>query len=219
MKDRINMKELNVIEENELYGVIGGCNKEAIVWYKTAINNIKIAEILFNENQTPQCIFSLQQCVETLTKGVLLECGVIKSPRELNHHPEKAFQELYNKKNDTINSKNCNFVLQKIKGNEYNFEKKLPIIAQITNSATTQYSENRLSVSDKEYQNLKYSYVNTALFCLCVLFNSTEAKSRYPEGNIMPSDIFETDNVKKYLPGILNLLKSLIDIITFGLKL
>lgn len=27
MKDRINMKELNVIEENELYGVIGGCNK------------------------------------------------------------------------------------------------------------------------------------------------------------------------------------------------
>lgn len=211
------IKNLNVREENDLYGVIGGCNKEAIVWYKTAKENVKSAKTLFREDQISQCIYFLQQCVETLTKGVLLECRVINSPKKLNHHPEKAFQELYNKINDTINSKNCNFVLQKIKGNEYNFEKKLPIIAQITNSATTQYSENMFSVSSKEYQNLKYSYVNTALFCLCILFDGTENKSRYPTKNIMPSDIFATDNVKKYLPGILNLLESLINIITYGL--
>lgn len=206
-----DVSRLNIIEENEYYGIIGGCNKEAIMWYDIAKNNLKSAEILFDKEQYPHSIFFLQQCVECLIKGVFMECDIVAIPRDLGHNPERAFQELYKKMNDSVNSQNCEVVLQAIKGHENSFEAKLPIIATLVNDATDQYSTLSLGIS-------KYSYVNTVLFCLAVLFRGTEDSSRYPSLGKSPFDVYCTDVIKERTPSIFNLINGIINILTFGLK-
>lgn len=202
-----DISQLSIIEENEYYGIVGGCNKDAIIWYNIAKNNLNSAKILFDNKQYPHSIFFLQQCVECLIKGIFVECDVVISPHELGHNPEKAFQELYEKMNDETNTENCEFILRKISGNENSFERKLPIISQLVNSATEQYSNNML------ISYAKYSYVNTVLFCLAILFKGTEDSSRYPSLGKSPTDLYSTDVIKKYLPSILNFIASIIKIL------
>lgn len=219
-KNKIIIKEnLHIIEETATYGIIGGCNKEAVKWFYAAKENFKSAQILFDNQQFAHCIFFLQQCIECLTKGILVECDVVVEPRNLSHHPEEAFLKLYEKMNDELNIRNCNVVLTAIeKRNANSFEEKLPIIAEITNDATKQYSNNILSTTLIVQRNATYGYVNTQLFCLAILFRGTEDSSRYPSSSKSPSDLYGTEVIKNALPSMFNLIDSIISLIAYNAK-
>lgn len=210
-KNKKLIKEnLHIMEETATYGIIGGCNKEAVKWFYVAKENFKSAQILFANQQFAHCIFFLQQCIECLTKGILVECEVVVEPRDLSHHPEEAFLKLYEKMNDELNARNCNVVLTAIK-NANSFEEKLPIIAGIVNDATTQYSNNIISTTPIVQRNATYSYVNTLLFCLAILFRGTEDSSRYPSSNTTPFDLYSSEIIKNSLPSMFNLINSIIN--------
>lgn len=185
-------------------------------WYQEAETDYISAKSLFECGQTARCVFFMQQSIELLIKGIFIECGITNQPFKLKHHPEKKIKQLYQENGDTINSENCIYVLNAV-GNK-TFSEKLPVICQICNSATDQYTREWLiSIEGGYYLHLKWNYVNNILFCLAVLFCDTEQNSRYPD-NGSTKLRYDIDEVKRYIPSLLKFLKSIIDTITYSIS-
>ncbi|EEC95036.1 HEPN domain-containing protein [Bacteroides fragilis] len=216
-RNRKLVKEnLHTEDVNDAYAIIAGCNCAGIKWYIVATENLATAKVLFKNERFAHCIFFLQQCVECLIKGILLECDVIDRPIGLGHAPEEAFKELYERFDNGYNAENCKFISQAINGIENNFEKKLPIIVKLVNKATTVYSNNYIMMLTG-HDEVKYNYVNTVLYCLGILFNGTEATTRYPDKEVCPEEKYSTNAIQTQIPSLLNLIERIIGIITWGL--
>lgn len=203
------------------YSIVFGNNKDAYNWYITADENIKTAEILFNNKRYAHSIFFMQQCVECLIKGIFLETQIVLNPKDISHAPEKTFIQFYEKVEDSLNKKNCEIVVNALKERGIdNFEKKINYFIPVINDATNQYEQNLKT----PYRTIaRFSYVQTVLFCLAKLFEDTQQETRYPikiaNEILLPTNIFNSDKIKEKGTSLILLIKSIINnIVTTGIQ-
>lgn len=216
--------KLNISNEKNIGDnifILWGNNTDAYNWYLTAKEDILTSKILFENGRYAHAIFFMQQCIECLIKGILVETGIIVEPKDINHKPEKAFITLYEKVGDTVNKSNCDFINNKLEERKLiSFESKLLFFIGVINDINSQY-EKWLYSSYSD--SAKYNYIQNILFCLSKLFEDTQQNTRYPmndkNGNTLtlPFKLYNTSIIKNKIKSLISLIESIIDIITCGI--
>ena len=82
--------------------------------------------------------FFLQQCIECIIKGILIENKFIDNAKDFNHNPEYAI-ELFYKQTNSISIKYYESIKEELK-NIKDFESRLIKIVGITNLFTEEYN-------------------------------------------------------------------------------
>lgn len=237
-KIKDNIKTLDV---NEIYGVAENKRTEySIAWYRTALDNLLTARILLMNNRLNHCVFFLQQCIECIIKGILIENKFIDNAKDFNHNPECAI-ELFYKQTNSISIKYCESIKEELK-NIKDFESRLIKIVGITNLFTEEYNlkikscpsnfmVNSIALqaiglkesSSKEdvYRYIeKVKYTNNLIYCIAILFDGVQQNTRYPiedNGKLLPSEKYlNTISIIEGLNSIIPLFNYILNTILYG---
>ncbi len=163
------------VDINSRYGItISYRTDYTVLWFETAHENLITAKILLNTNRYPHCIFFLQQSIECIIKGILLENKIIQTDdlKIWSHNPEKAIEEFY-KLVESYNYELCIAIKKKI--TKYDkFSERLEICVQIVNYLTNEYNKNLYDFIEQ------HKYIDNLIYCFAVLFNNSQQNTRYP---------------------------------------
>lgn len=194
-------KNIKTFDVNEYLGIADNERTEqSILWYRTAMENLITADVLLKNERISHCVFFLQQCIECIIKGILLENKLVNNVKDFNHSPENALEQFYEQfwSNSILF---CNEVKTKMRDIS-NFELRLEYIAKISNSCTIEYVKSTQNcphdftidpnVLDVIGVDISYSkeniykhiqkrlYVNKLIYCFSILFNGVQQDTRYP---------------------------------------
>lgn len=230
--NKIN-KNIKTFDVNEHIGIADNVRTEqSISWYRTAMENLITADILLKNKRISHCVFFMQQCIECIIKGILLENKLVDNVKDFNHSPENAIEQFYEYvESNMIDS--CNDIKDKMH-NISNFESRLEHMAEISNSFTMEYDESiqdcppdftinsdvsnvigiDISYSKENiYKHIQESiYINKLIYCLAILFNGVQQNTRYP---ICENGISLPNEKYKYSSKIVNGLSSIIRCFNF----
>ena len=132
-------KDIKTIDINDIFGVADNERTDyTISWYLIAQENIKTAKVLLNNKRIYHCVFFLQQSIECIIKGILLENRLIDNVKDFNHKPEDAIEQFYIKL-DSESIHICNYIKKEM-SSIIDFESRLIHMAKIANSYTIQYN-------------------------------------------------------------------------------
>ena len=175
-------------------------------WYYVAKDNLSTAKLLLENKKYHHCVFFLQQCIECIVKGILLENKILKTAESFSHAPESAIEEFY-KQLDSGSIDLCEYIKHEMCDKE-GFETRLAHMAKVYNLFLEQYYKVLEEDAPEDFyiepsaysaiglpkscsKNSAYwhvqtmFYVNIFIYCLAILFsNSTNSKlqqnTRYP---------------------------------------
>ena len=222
-------KDIKTIDVNDIFCVADNERTDyTISWYLIAQENLTTAKVLLNNKRIYHCVFFLQQSIECIIKGILLENKFIDNVKDFNHKPEDAIEQFYIQL-DSESIHVCNYIKKEM-CSIVDFESRLIQMAKIANSYTIQYtnliqhcpSEFMIDPSvlpaigldapcKKEviYNRLqKIHYTNTLIYCFAILFNNVQQNTRYPIKEcekIMPGEKYS--NTPKTVNGLNSIIR------------
>lgn len=230
MRNKEINKDIKTLDVNETFGVVENERSDyTISWFLVAKENFLTARILLENARYNHCVFFLQQCIECIIKGILLENKIIDEARIFNHSPEEALELFYNQQGSG-SIDNCKFIKDSLKSVN-DFELRLIKIVSIVNIFTDNYSEclqkknfNDMNIHNASLSTLglsqfcsqedavkkvyKMYYVNNLIYCFAILFNNVQQNTRYPMNEcvgLMPSDKYKkTENLVKGLSSMMS---------------
>lgn len=230
--NKIN-KNIKTFDVNEHIGIADNARTEqSISWYRTAMENLITADILLKNKRISHCVFFMQQCIECIIKGILLENKLVDNVKDFNHSPENAIEQFYEYvESNLIDS--CNDIKDKMR-NISDFELRLEYMAEISNNCTIEHVKSSQdcppdfivnpnvldmigidisSSKEKIYKHIQESmYVDKLIYCFAILFNGVQQNTRYP---ICENGISLPNEKYKYSSKIVNGLSSIIRCFNF----
>lgn len=208
MGKKIDIESIRSIDIDEMFNMtIPIRDKNSICWFETAVLDFKTAGTLLNNKVYCHSLFFMQQCVECIVKGILIENKIVNvgEIKKWSHSPEEAFSAFYKAMESQSELFFSNIKERILK--EHGLESKL----ETTNSIINYYC-----------QIYEDSFKKTTVFCnpaialrLCVdaiilslsfLLNSMQQNTRYPDIETckLPSMLYdESETVVKHSSEIL----------------
>ena len=209
------------IDVNDTFAVTLAKRDEwSLAWFLTANENLSTATLLYEKRRYSHSVFFLQQCVECIVKGILIENGLIDNPRDLNHFPEEAFRDFFKMVNSS-SEENCAYI-DKVFSSEMDFSKRMSSAAEIVNVTYNQIKELKntgvgFSVSKQAYSSLGLHRCSTEenadmriwdiqlsqilLYTFGKLLNPCQQDSRYPYKSngeiVLPAMIYDDDTAEE----------------------
>lgn len=198
-------KDIAEIELNDGFFITKSERTElSISWFSLAQDNFDTSQILLEHRKYHHSVFFMQQTIECIIKAILLENNIIKDTKNFSHSPEKAFLQLYEAQDAVEELKICKWAETEIT-KCLNFEKRMEYSASIVNALTRMKDNSNFQI----YTDI--IYVNRVIFCLALLFSSTNQNSRYIElsNNEIntPKDIYNTESIINGLNTVSGLFK------------
>lgn len=211
-KAHIN-KAIKTINVSEEFGVTENQRTEyTLSWFYVAKENLLSAKTLFDAQQFAHCIFFIQQCIECIIKGILLENKIIVDAKALNHNPENIIEEFYKLMNSD-SQKHCEYIKTEMR-DKIGFENRIIHMKSIFNNYMRKYNEaleevppsnfivypdcySAIGASNKDSREHLYKHLQTIfythifIFCFAILFSDVQQNTRYPipeSGCLMPID-------------------------------
>lgn len=201
VKNRIQ-SDIKTLDVNDDLGVTANERTEiSLSWFNVAKDNLDTAKILFEYKKYHHCVYFLQQSIECIVKGVLIENHIIDELQIKTHSPEDAFDCFYKH----VNSSSIaitQYVRDRMSGID-SFELRLERMAQIMNYYTDQYNRGTILSPDyvRTFNNSSLSslglsigmdedaivqkiqkiyFVNLLVYCIATLFRESQQNTRYP---------------------------------------
>ena len=227
-KKRIK-ENVKVIDVNKQIAIIDSeRTQDSISWYLTAKEDLLTAEVLLNNQRIAHCVFFLQQSIECIIKGIIIENNLVNNVRDFSHRPEEAFEQFYVQHNSD-NIEICSYIKNAM-SNISDFESRLIRMADIEKYYTFYYIHSiqncpvdfeaepqslqamglKKMCSKEDIYNLvqKRFYVNTLIYLFAILFSPTQQNSRYPIREydmIVPNEKYI--NNKKTIEGLFSIIE------------
>lgn len=216
MGKRINIKSIQSVDiDNNFKMTLPERDTESICWFKTAVLNYNTANILLNNKIVCHALFFMQQCVECVVKGILIENHIVAigEIKNWNHSPENAFSELY-RSFESQSEELFTKIKEKI-NNEHGLQSKLKITISIINHYFKVY-EDSLNMTHSKIEPSVYLhlYVDVAIISLSVLLNCMQQNTRYPdiETYRLPTMVYdESEIVVEYTREILKMINCILN--------
>lgn len=210
-KNKINENIESIDLDDEYATTIPNRNEESICWFKTALYNFRTASILIENKVFAHAVFFMQQCVECLIKGILVENKIVslQELKKWSHKPEKAIEAFFEKLlSPSID--NIKYIRGKLDVDK-NIEEKFKVALDIINKCSAQTTENMATNLSKMYVYTN-ECVNLCLFTLAVLLNSSQQNTRYPGINKrVPMQLYdESSLICKTVPELMKCIKYII---------
>ena len=232
-KQRIN-DNIKTLDVNEIFGVsVNERTDESLSWFFVAKDNLSSAKLLFDNKKYHHCVFFLQQSIECIIKGILIENKIIVNAQDFSHSPVDAFEQFYIQVG-AGNTEYCQYIRREME-DKVGFEERITHMACIYNFFMRQYFAALEKEAPEDFyidancfsaiglpkqcdRNIAYwylircHYTHIFIFCFAILFSNTkqgkiQQNTRYPmeeDGNLMPQDIYpETEKIVNGLSTII----------------
>ena len=232
-KRRINDK-IKTFDVNEIFGAsVNERTDESLTWFFVAKDNLSTAKLLFENKKYHHCVFFLQQSIECIIKGILIENKIVVNAQDFSHSPVEALEQFYIQVG-AGNTEYCQYIRREME-DKVGFEERITHMAYIYNYFMRQYfaalekeAPEDFSIDTNCYsaiglpkqcdRNIAYWYVlrchytNIFIFCIAILFSNTkqgkiQQNTRYPmeeNGKLMPQDKYpETEKIVNGLSTII----------------
>lgn len=215
MKKRTVNSEIPSFEINDVFNItVPERREDSICWFKTAILNYETAKVLLSSNIICHSLFFMQQCVECIIKGILIENHLVDTNdiKEWGHYPECAFRIFYR----SVNSQSedlFNKIKEKI-DKEENIECKLEMTNSILNAYYQKYEEIQSTpLTNCDIYTYGHLCVEVTMVSLSVLLGYMQQSTRYPDMSFrLPSELYdESEIVKRHSTVLLKRVKYVLD--------
>lgn len=206
MSKKINTESIRYVNVNETFNMtIPERNKNSICWFETAAFDYKTASTLLDNKIYCHSFFFMQQCVECIVKGLLIENKIVNAGdiKKWSHSPEEAFSAFYKFQKSLSEDFFTNIKVRIIK--EHGLEAKLEITKNIINYYCHLYEEKKTTTPIEEHI-VQHILVEAVIISLSILLNTMQQNTRYPniETCKLPSMLYdESEIVVEYAPHIL----------------
>ncbi len=206
-------EDIKTCDINDKFGVTESQRtSKSLAWFNTARENLQTANILLSNKRINHCVFFLQQCIECIIKGILIENNIVHNAKDFNHHPEIALEHFF-EQNGFVSIEYCKAIKSSLAESD-DFEIRLRKMAKIINKFTIEYSKatenipKDFSIDPSSYAALglptycsdthayltieKMHYTQNVIYCFAILFggNQIEQNTRYPmaeEETLLPT--------------------------------
>ena len=228
--------QIVTIDVTDIYGVAQTERTDlSLRWYEVARDNLATAKLLLDNSRCHHCVFFLQQSIECIVKGILLENKIVQTAESFSHAPEMAIECFY-KQLGSASLEYCEYIKKEM-SDKVGFENRLTHMANIFNGFMAQYlqileedapedffieSSSYLAIGlpDSCSRNAAYWYIQTVfyvnifVYCFAVLFGNTpnskvQQNTRYPmdEGGVwMPTEKYR--GTKNVIEGLYSIIKN-----------
>ena len=212
MGKKINTESIRSIDINEIFSMTyPNRDENSICWFETAVLNCKTASTLLHNKIYCHALFFMQQCIECIVKGILIENQIVnvREIKKWSHSPEEAFSAFYKVMESQYELFFANIKERIIK--EQDLESKLEMTNSIINHYCQIYEDSLRKITT--YNNpaiLLKLCVDAIIISLSVLLNSMQQNTRYPDIETckLPSVLYdESEIVVKHTPHILERIK------------
>ena len=96
MAKRRIKENIETLDVNEVFGVsVNERTETSLAWFSVAKDNVSTAKLLFDNKKYHHCVFFLQQSIECIVKGVLLENKIVDHAEDFSHSPIEALEQFY----------------------------------------------------------------------------------------------------------------------------
>lgn len=234
MAKRRIKENIETLDVNEVFGVsVNERTDTSLAWFSVAKDNVSTAKLLFDSKKYHHCVFFLQQSIECIVKGILLENKMVDNAEDFSHSPIEALEQFYMQVG-AGNLEYCQYI-KRAMADRISFEERITQMADIYNFYMSQYLAAMEVEAPEDFEvdtncfsdiglpqgsgrNIAYwhvqtcHYTNIFIFCIAVLFSNTkrgkiQQNTRYPmaeNGKIMPQEKYpETENVVNGLSSII----------------
>ena len=206
-----------------------------VLWFKVAEDNLSTAKLLYTEEKYHHCVFFLQQCIECIVKGILLESKIIDNAKTFGHSPEAALEELYRLQDSDL-LKYCEYIKNEM-SDKHGFENRLIHMACIYNNFVRAHKNSLIEHAPSDFavnpdiydkvrlfpgcpKDLAYHHIqrmintNIYIYCFAILFSVDQQTTRYPinEDDVwLPADKYKvTQKTKEGIESIIKAIGSII---------
>lgn len=236
MAKRRIKENIETLDVNEVFGVsVNERTETSLAWFSVAKDNVSTAKLLFDNKKYHHCVFFLQQSIECIVKGVLLENKIVDHAEDFSHSPIEALEQFYMQVG-AGNTEYCQYIKREME-DKVSFEERITHMADIYNFFMRQYFAameveapedfsfdtncfRNIGLQQEYSRNIVYwhmqtcHYTNIFIFCIAILFSNTkqgkiQQNTRYPmaeNGKILPQEKYPGS--EKIVNGLSSIMSS-----------